>query len=149
MVPPQWATQDIIPHELTHRVTHSTCKLVYQNASGAISESLSEIFGEFVDFGDDRASVRRLFAEDSLHGSAFWSQKIPHAFPSAWLTPGGNRFDADRVGSPDYYPTAAMPGNANDNSGVSNKLAYLIADGDTFNGITTFAQPFTQTFRFF
>jgi len=50
----------------------------------------------------------------------------------------------DRLGSPLFIPPTNNPGDANDdggvhtNSGVNNKLCYLLTDGDIFNGQTVF-----------
>ena len=42
----------------------------------------------------------------------------------------------DRMGSPLYYTGSGDNGGVHTNSGVGNKAAYLITDGDTFNGYT-------------
>ena len=39
---------DIIGHELTHAVTQYTANLVYQGQSGALNESMSDVFGSLV-----------------------------------------------------------------------------------------------------
>ena len=39
---------DIIGHELTHAVTQFTANLVYQGQSGALNESMSDVFGSLV-----------------------------------------------------------------------------------------------------
>ena len=131
-----YATDDVTAHEYTHAVTEFSSGLVYENASGAINESLSDIFGEFVDLlnanGNDNANVRWLMGEDLPGG---WLRSM--SFPT-------NQSDPDRLGSSFYVPHVP-PGtgnNGNDfggvhsNSGVNNKLAYLLTDGDTFNGQT-------------
>ena len=43
---------DVIAHEFTHGVTERESNLFYYYQSGAINESLSDIFGEFVDLTD-------------------------------------------------------------------------------------------------
>ena len=43
------AADDVVAHELTHAVTERESNLIYWGESGAINESLSDIFGEFVD----------------------------------------------------------------------------------------------------
>ena len=40
---------DVVAHELTHGVTSYESNLFYYYQSGAINESLSDIWGEFVD----------------------------------------------------------------------------------------------------
>jgi hypothetical protein len=56
-----FTTDDVAGHEFTHAVTEFTSGLVYKNTSGAINESLSDVFGEFVDLesgSNDNAGVR-------------------------------------------------------------------------------------------
>ncbi|TGU90758.1 peptidase M4 family protein, partial [Mesorhizobium sp. M00.F.Ca.ET.186.01.1.1] len=43
---------DVVAHELTHAVTEKTAGLVYQYESGALNESLSDIFGAMIDDDD-------------------------------------------------------------------------------------------------
>ena len=131
-----FATDDVTGHEFTHAVTEFTSGLIYENQSGAINESLSDVFGEFIDLnnanGNDAANVRWRMGEDLPGGSI---RRMD--FPDLWDDP-------DRLGSPNYV-AAVTPGtgdNGNDfggvhsNSGVNNKLCYLLVDGDTFNGQT-------------
>ncbi|MBS1253323.1 MAG: Zinc metalloproteinase [Anaerolineales bacterium] len=60
---------DVAAHELTHGVTNSESDLYYYMQSGAMNESLSDIWGEFVDLtnerGNDAADVRWLLGEDA------------------------------------------------------------------------------------
>lgn len=42
-------TDDVVAHELTHGVTQNTANLIYQNQSGQLNESFSDVFGELVD----------------------------------------------------------------------------------------------------
>ena len=39
---------DVIGHELTHGVTEDEAGLVYQGQSGALNESMSDVFGSLV-----------------------------------------------------------------------------------------------------
>jgi Zn-dependent metalloprotease len=129
-----WVTDDVAAHELTHGVTDRTSGLSYANDSGAINEAFSDIWGEFVDLsngrGTDTAAVRWRIGEDTVAG-AFRDMKDPTVFN-----------DPDRLGSSNYKPAVSDPTGANDyggvhsNSGIINKLAYLLTDGDTFNGQT-------------
>ncbi len=119
---------DVVAHEMTHGVTQYESNLVYANQSGAINESFSDIWGEFVDLvngkGTDTAAVRWLMGEDTSIG-AIRNMKNPPQFE-----------DPDRMGSPYYYTGTADNGGVHTNSGVGNKTAYLITDGATFNGWT-------------
>ena len=121
---------DVVGHELTHGVTDYESNLVYIYQSGAISESLSDIWGEFVDLtngrGNDSIGVRWLSGEDLAGGPARDMQN-----PPAYNHP-------DRMKHPLYWRAARADdnGGVHINSGVGNKAAYLMTDGDTFNGIT-------------
>lgn len=59
---------DVFGHEYTHGVISFESELVYENSSGAISEGLSDLWGEFIDLtnnsGTDSDEVRWLIGED-------------------------------------------------------------------------------------
>ncbi len=129
---------DVVGHELTHGVTQYTSNLFYYYQSGAINESLSDVFGEFVDLtngrGTDDAAHKWLMGEDIEPGAtgAIRSMKDPTLFG-----------DPDKMSSPNYYSgtcgnaySFCDNGGVHINSGVNNKAAYLMTDGDTFNGRT-------------
>lgn len=134
---PGFAVDDVTGHELTHAVTDYESNLVYLNDAGAINESFSDIWGEFIDLtngrGNDTASVRWLIGEDTPYG-ALRSMKDPPAI--------GATGSPDRLNSPLYWPSVSIGTDENDNggvhfnSGVNNKLCYLLTDGDEFNGQT-------------
>lgn len=128
-----YVMDDVIAHEFTHRVTAWESGLIYTNASGAINESFSDVWGEFVDLtynstGDDSAGVRWDVGED-LSGGRLRSMSNPPA-----------RSDPDRLNSSLYQQPSntADNGGVHSNSGVNNKLAFLLVDGDTFNGQTVY-----------
>jgi len=51
-------TDDLVAHEMTHGVTQFSANLLYQNQSGQLNESFSDVFGELVDlFNGDVADV--------------------------------------------------------------------------------------------
>jgi Zn-dependent metalloprotease len=117
-------------HEYAHGVTLFEADLLYANESGAINESYSDIFGEFIDLangrGNDSASVRWLIGED-----------FPGHIRNMADPPDRNH--PDRKGSPLYVQPGTDPddnGGVHKNSGINNKLCYLLTDGDTFNGQT-------------
>ncbi len=125
-----WATDDVTGHELTHGVTEFESGLIYSQVSGAINESFSDIWGEFIDLGngagDDSPGARWLIGEDLARG-ALRSMQYPTNYNCA-----------DRLGSPLYYTGTEDFGGVHWNSGVNNKLCYLLTDGDTFNGQTVY-----------
>ncbi|SEM81663.1 M4 family metallopeptidase [Lihuaxuella thermophila] len=112
---------DVVAHELTHAVTDTTADLIYQNESGALNESMSDIFAAMVD------SDNWLIGEDvytpNIPGDALRSMSDPAAY-----------------GDPDHY-SKRYTGNEDNggvhiNSGINNKACYLIAQGGTHYGVT-------------
>ncbi|MCK5564437.1 MAG: right-handed parallel beta-helix repeat-containing protein [Planctomycetes bacterium] len=144
---------DIVAHEFTHGVTASESGLIYSNQSGAINESFSDIWGEFVDLtnnaGDDSAGVRwRLFEDWYCWGDPDWGE-YPNCriwrrmdFPEEVFADSSYGYTddigrhPDRFLSPYYYFGTSDGGGVHHNSSVGNKLCYLLTDGDTFNGYT-------------
>ena len=138
-----FAIDDIVAHELTHGVTQFTGEgLIYFGFSGAINESFSDIWGEFVDLGNgagnDDESLRWRLAEDL-------PEEVLLAFGLDPNVPGFRDMkdptifgDPDRLGSPLLYDVESFVdnGGVHHNSGIGNKLCYLLTDGDTFNGVT-------------
>ena len=128
------ASDDIVGHEYTHGVTDYESDLIYENHSGAINESFSDIWGEFIDLvngaGTDTDAVRWKIGEDCALGT-MRDMSDPTLFN-----------DPDCLGSPLFVQPVPNPDETNDyggvhtNSGVNNKLCYLLTDGDTFNGQT-------------
>jgi Zn-dependent metalloprotease len=120
---------DVVAHELTHGLTQSESNLFYWYQSGAINESLSDIFGEAVDqangAGNDSAAVEWLLGEDVSGLGALRSLSNPPAFG-----------DPDKMTSSLYRRTSDDNGGVHHNSGVGNKAAYLMVAGGTFNNRT-------------
>ena len=112
---------DIVAHELTHAVTATSAGLIYQNESGALNESMSDIMAIMVD-RDDYTVGERSYTP-GIPGDALRSLSNP---------PAGDQPDnyADRyIGSQDN-------GGVHINSGISNKAAYLLVAGGTFRGVS-------------
>ncbi|HCU52450.1 MAG TPA: peptidase M4 family protein, partial [Micromonosporaceae bacterium] len=124
------SADDVIAHELTHGVTEHTSGLTYSSQSGAINESLSDIFGEFSDLtngrGNDAAGVRWDMGED-----------LPASIGTIRSMSDPTRFsDPDKVTSSYWYVGTSNSAYVHINSGVGNKAAFLMTDGGTFNGQT-------------
>ena len=131
------AADDVVAHELTHGVTEHESNLTYWGQSGAINEAFSDTWGEFVDLtnghGTDTPAVRWLMGED-LPVGAFRDMKDP--------TKSTDVNQPDRLTSSYYIDPNLYPdydyGGVHINSGIINKLTYLLTDGDTFNGRTVY-----------
>jgi len=131
-------TIDICGHEMTHGVTERTANLTYARESGALNESMSDIFGAMVERYSDGAVSTDTWkiGEDAYTpgtaGDALRRMDNPNS-----------------VGDPDHYslrlyPGSCSPSNANDqcgvhtNSSISNHAFYLVAAGGTnrVSGVT-------------
>ncbi len=112
---------DVIAHELTHAVTERTAGLIYRNESGALNESISDIFGAMVD-RDDWEIGEDIFTPD-IPGDALRSLSDPAKY-----------------NHPDHlskkYTGTGDNGGVHTNSGINNKAAYLISEGGTHYGVT-------------
>jgi len=117
---------DIMGHELTHGVTEKEAQLVYQDQSGALNESVSDVYGSLVKQyrnGDQAAGdADWLIGEgiwaDSGRGEALRSMKDP-----------GTAFEGDQQPAHmgDYVNTIDDNGGVHINSGIPNKAFYLTA----------------------
>ncbi len=122
---------DVVAHELTHGVTERTSNLFYYFQSGAISESFSDLWGEFVDqsnsldvlSGTDTAAVKWIVGEDVPGINVIRNMKNP---PSVG--------EPDKMSSANYFTGSADNGGVHANSGINNKAVYLMTDGGNFNG---------------
>ncbi len=118
---------DVDGHELTHGVTEYTSGLIYEDASGALNESFSDMMANTIEF----------YAEDN--------GLDPAAEPD-WLigedvinTPGDptpgfrNMADPMQDGDPSHlsqaYTGEADNGGVHTNSGIPNHAYYLTAEG--------------------
>ncbi|MGQ0845154.1 MAG: M4 family metallopeptidase [Sporichthyaceae bacterium] len=140
------AGDDIVAHELTHGVTEKTSRLLYFFQSGAINESMSDIFGEFTDLnnGNNSASTAWQIGEEAPLA------ELPlrnMADPTLTLVPPA----PDRMSSPFYDPDLSFldNGGVHVNSGVGNKAAYLLVTGTDFNNQTITGIGFEKASRIF
>jgi hypothetical protein len=121
---------DVIGHELTHGVTELTAALVYQGQSGALNESISDVFGSLVKqraAGQDAADADWLIGEglfvDGIHGVALRSMRAPGtAYDDPALGKDPQPGDMDG-----YVDTSDDNGGVHLNSGIPNRAFYLAA----------------------
>ncbi|MEI6498149.1 MAG: M4 family metallopeptidase, partial [Actinomycetota bacterium] len=117
---------DVVAHELTHGVTDYTSGLFYFAQSGAINESMSDVFGEIVQLanlpGGAAEQTAWLLGEDLFAGGIRSMSSPP------------DKGDPDRMTSALYSGSSSDNYGVHTNSGVNNKAAYLMAKGGTFNG---------------
>ena len=106
---------DVVGHELSHGVTEATSNLIYQNESGALNESFSDIMGTAIEFRT---------------GSGNWTIGED-------ITPGTNGLrnmanpgeDGDPSHYLDRYVGSGDNGGVHINSGIINHWFYLLVNG--------------------
>ena len=82
------AADDVVGHELTHGVTEFSSHLFYYQQSGAINESMSDVFGEYIDLVNGAGTDTRRSAGWSARTfpasarSATWRTRRPSGTPT-------------------------------------------------------------------
>jgi cysteine-rich repeat protein len=145
------ASDDVVTHEWGHAYTDFTHNLIYAWQSGALNESISDIWGEVNDLVNGRGtdapgglrtdgacsdhgpgpggdnSYRWLMGEDAwAFGGAIRDMWTPTC---AAATPG-------KVSDPTYWCSTGDGGGVHFNSGIPNHAFALLVDGGSYNGQT-------------
>lgn len=121
---------DVLGHELAHGVVQDEAGLNYWQQSGALNESLADVFGSLVKqfkLGQTAAEADWLIGAELLGpnvtGKAIRSMKEP-----------GTAYDDDVLGKDpqpahmdDYVETTSDNGGVHTNSGIPNRAFYLAA----------------------
>jgi Zn-dependent metalloprotease len=123
---------DVCGHEFTHGLTQYTAGLDYQDESGALNESYSDIFGTAVEHYAKFSTFDYLIGEEITVnvGSALRDMQNPNAYG-----------DPDTYNGTNYYTGTADNGGVHTNSGVQNHWFYILSAGasgtndlnDTYN----------------
>jgi Zn-dependent metalloprotease len=121
---------DVIGHELTHGVTEHDAGLVYQGQSGALNESVSDVFGSLV---KQYALGQRADQADWLIGAGLFTEQVQGVALRSMRAPG-TAYDDDVLGADpqpahlrDYVETTEDNGGVHTNSGIPNHAFYLVA----------------------
>lgn len=125
---------DVIAHELTHGVTEFTANLEYHVQSGALNESMSDVFGSLVKQWSLGQSADEA---DWLIGAEIFTPGIGADALRSMKAPG-TAYDNNLIGKdpqPDHMSRfVALPdtdegdwGGVHINSGITNKAFYLTA----------------------
>jgi bacillolysin len=124
-------TLDIAGHEFTHGVTASESALMYADESGALNESISDIFGAVIE-----ARAKGVSSNTWKIGEECWTPAIPGDALRYMDEPHraiDNGYTADD--DPDHYTERytgpSDNGGVHENSGIVNKSFYLLANGGT------------------
>jgi Zn-dependent metalloprotease len=122
------ASLDIMGHEITHGLTRATSGLVYQNESGALNESFSDIFGFLTERRTQPANFDWLIAEDPFFDNPTFIRNMQNPNLSGIAQPiiyQGNNWEFGQVDN----------GGVHRNSGVQNRWFFLLSNGGFQNGI--------------
>ncbi|RZM19300.1 MAG: M4 family peptidase, partial [Pedobacter sp.] len=137
------ATDDVIAHEWGHAYTEYTSGLIYQYQSGALNESYSDVWGETIDLINnyqDEGENLNIRTTTACSGSLRWkigedATSFGGAIRDMW-NPNCNGDPGRVLDTSNYYCGTADSGGVHSNSGVTNHLYSLLADGGTYNGYT-------------
>jgi Zn-dependent metalloprotease len=124
---------DVIGHELTHGVTAATANLTYADQSGALNESVSDVFGSLVKQFVARPQPSAE-AADWLIGEGLFTASVDGVALRSMKAPG-TAYDDPQLGGRDpqpshmdgYVTTASDNGGVHINSGIPNHAFYLVA----------------------
>lgn len=122
---------DVIGHELTHGVTQHTANLEYYGQSGALNESVSDVFGSLI---KQYALGQTTDQADWLIGQGLLGPGIDHGVALRSMKEPGTAYDDDVLGKDpqpatmdDYVRTSRDNGGVHINSGIPNRAFYLVA----------------------
>jgi Zn-dependent metalloprotease len=111
---------DVIGHELTHGVTQYEANLVYSGQSGALNESVSDVFGIQV---KQHALGQDVMTSDWLIGADIVGPALAPALRSMKDPGKANPHDDQPATMDDYVPE----GDVHTNSGIPNHAFYVLA----------------------
>ncbi len=127
---PFCAAQDIVTHEFSHGFTAHTSGLIYRNQAGALNESISDVMGYFVEavYQDGGDWTEGEDVRYSGEGGRSFIHPPAHQQPD----------HIDHYYFVDYNPNPQWSndfGGVHTNSGIPNKIMYLVIQGDEHYGI--------------
>ena len=121
---------DVCGHEITHGVTENSQMFEYSGQSGALNESLSDVFGELIKQRTNKTPVEQA---DWAVGIGCWKQTI-HGHGIRNMLHPGTAYDDPRIGKDlqpahmkDYVKTNMDGGGVHIDSGIPNRAFALFA----------------------
>lgn len=134
---------NVVAHELTHAVTEHSANLQYFGPSGALNEAISDIMGKFAEAEQNGGVIDNWLLGDEIAGPAFPREAMRNlqdpTFGEAFdrFNPFAARNQPDHM---DLFSTVSSDNyGVHINSGIVNKMAYLLVEGGTFKQITVSA----------
>jgi len=125
---------DVTAHEMTHGITEWSAALLYENQSGALNESFSDVFGALFEFWLKGSSGNWLMGEDVFTPGTPGDALRSMSDPGSTVIPAGSR-QPSTMSEYVHLPNteAGDNGGVHTNSGIPNKAFYLFA---TASGMT-------------
>ncbi|KAH8597234.1 putative protease prtS [Bisporella sp. PMI_857] len=131
---------DVIGHELTHGVTQYTADLEYEYQSGALNESISDVFGSMIKQYFHADGKQKAEDADWLIGEGIFLPSLKNAVALRSMKAPGTAYDNPKIGKDDQPSTmdgyvdlpntaAGDSGGVHTNSGIPNHAFYLVATG--------------------
>ncbi|MBC9225999.1 peptidase M4 family protein [Aeromicrobium sp. 636] len=124
------ASLSVIGHELTHGLIEFTAALDYRDQSGALNESIADVFGALV---EQHAAGQTADQASWLIGAGLFTDQVDGAALRSMSAPG-TAYDDDVLGRDpqpghmdDYIETTEDSGGVHLNSGIPNKAFHLVA----------------------
>lgn len=121
---------DVIGHELTHGITQYEAGLNYQDQSGALNESMSDVFGVLVKQWKLKQTADKA---DWLIGAGLLAKGVKGVALRSMAAPG-TAYDDPNLGKDiqpahmkNYYTGTDDSGGVHINSGIPNHAFYLVA----------------------
>jgi len=119
---------DVVAHELTHGVTQNEAQLVYSGQSGALNESISDVFGSLVKQWSKNQTADQA---DWLIGAGLFTSAVYGQALRSMANPG-TAYDDPAIGKDPqpsdmsgYVDTTDDNGGVHINSGIPNRAFYL------------------------
>lgn len=112
---------DVATHEMTHGVIQNTANLEYKNQSGALNESMADVFGILVDSDDYRVGENVVKPEVFTSG-ALRDLQDPHN----GVTQGRNGWQPRTMAEFQNMDATQDNGGVHMNSGIPNFAAYKV-----------------------
>ncbi len=115
---------DVIGHELTHGVTQYTANLAYRDQSGALNESISDVFGSLV---EQYAKGQSAEEASWLIGADVVGPALSPALRSMKAPGDANPHDDQPADMDNFVHTGEDNGGVHTNSGIPNHAFYVVA----------------------
>jgi Zn-dependent metalloprotease len=129
-----WAINDVIGHEFTHGVVRWTAELEYINESGALNESIADYFGSVAD--GDWEMAEDLYGMDPDEGPIRDMSNPPRFGDPDHRDPNisGDLTGLRKAVAANNANSTNDNGGVHTNSGIPNKVFFLMTDGGMHNG---------------